>query len=68
MLTKGRHDAATAIVVFPTAKWLGPLRWWLPWKLQAAIAGIGRLTGVRGVQKEYTTDEDWEAYLHAKRS
>ncbi|KAE8548872.1 hypothetical protein EYB25_009255 [Talaromyces marneffei] len=34
-----QHVSATALVWFPTARWLGPLRWWVPWKVQAIFAG-----------------------------
>ncbi|KAF2027518.1 hypothetical protein EK21DRAFT_71764 [Setomelanomma holmii] len=30
-----QHATASALVLFPTAWWLGPLRWWVPWELRA---------------------------------
>jgi hypothetical protein len=62
-----RHASETALVLFPTAWWLGPLRWWVPWRLQGAIAMVGRLLGYRALMEKYTPKEDWYEYLHAKR-
>ncbi|KAF2708234.1 hypothetical protein K504DRAFT_334527, partial [Pleomassaria siparia CBS 279.74] len=44
-MLRSRHASATALVMFPTAWWLGPLRWWVPWKFQAGMALFGRLLG-----------------------
>lgn len=40
-----RHVTGSALVMLPTWKFLGPLRWWLPWKLQAAFSYVARLMG-----------------------
>ncbi|KAF2741169.1 hypothetical protein EJ04DRAFT_548110 [Polyplosphaeria fusca] len=63
-----QHASATALVWFPRVKWLGPLRWWLPWKFQGGIAWVAKMMGYRALLKEYTPKEEWEAYLHAKRA
>lgn len=51
MLTQ--HVSATALVVFPKAWWLGPLRWWLPWMLQGGIAALARLLGYKPLRDEF---------------
>lgn len=63
-----QHATASALVVFPTAWWLGPLRWWVPWMLQAGVSGVGRLFGYKALMEEYTGKEDWEEYLRTKRA
>ncbi|XPS95040.1 hypothetical protein M3J09_004334 [Ascochyta lentis] len=63
-----QHASASALVLFPTAWWLGPLRWWVPWTLQAAVAKVGRLAGYRALMEKYTGREEWEEYLRAKRA
>ncbi|KAF2873274.1 hypothetical protein BDV95DRAFT_490900 [Massariosphaeria phaeospora] len=63
-----QHASDTAMVMFPRAFWLGPLRWWVPWKLQATVAAVGRLMGYRALMERYTEKEEWETYLHAKRA
>jgi hypothetical protein len=65
-LMKDRHASASALVLFPTAWWLGPLRWWVPWQLQGAIAWVGRCCGYRALMKKYTKEEDWEEYVKGK--
>ncbi|KAK9244845.1 hypothetical protein V1506DRAFT_291281 [Lipomyces tetrasporus] len=54
-----RHVSATALVWFPTAKWLGPLRWWVPWKVQAIFAAAGRLLGLTPMMKKYISEEEF---------
>jgi len=61
-----RHVTATAMVWFPTATWLGPLRWWVPWKMQAAFAAVARLFGKKPAMKAYTDAEHWEALQNGK--
>lgn len=56
------------MIMLPKASFLGPLRWWIPWKFQAGIAAIGRLRGYRALMEKYTPKEHWETYLHAKRA
>jgi hypothetical protein len=53
-------------VLFPTAWWLGPLRWWVPWHLQGAVAWVGKCCGYKALMKEYTMEEDWEEYVRSK--
>ncbi|KAK4903460.1 hypothetical protein LTR27_000391 [Elasticomyces elasticus] len=40
-----QHVSASALVWFPRATWLGPLRWWVPWKIQAGLAGLAGMLG-----------------------
>jgi hypothetical protein len=54
--------------MFPTARWLGPLRWWVPWALQSAIATVGMWCGYRPLMEEYTPREDWEEFLRTKKA
>lgn len=54
-----QHETASALVMFPTATWLGSLRWWIPWKLQAFAAAVADWRGTGAVMKEYTDEEDW---------
>jgi hypothetical protein len=56
------------MVMFPTAWWLGPLRWWVPWVLQGGVAAVGRACGYRALMEEYMPAEEWSSYLHAKRA
>lgn len=63
-----RHASASALVVFPTAWWLGPLRWWVPWVVQAGVARVGRLAGYRALMERYTGKEEWDEYVRAKRA
>jgi hypothetical protein len=44
----------------------GPLRWWVPWKLQAFFAAMGRLMGLTPVMQKYTSKADMEAIWKAK--
>jgi hypothetical protein len=48
--------------------WLGPLRWWVPWKLQAFFAAMGRLMGFTPVMEKYTSKADMEAIRKAKNT
>lgn len=62
-----QHASATALVLFPTAWWLGPLRWWVPWMLQGAVAGVGRVCGYRALMERYTGREEWEGHCCGAR-
>ncbi|OCK73577.1 hypothetical protein K432DRAFT_438272 [Lepidopterella palustris CBS 459.81] len=63
-----QHVSATALVWFPTVRFLGPLRWWIPWKIQGAFAGIARLLGYTPLLEKYTPAVEWEKYRHAKKT
>jgi hypothetical protein len=63
-----RHVTASALVVFPTAWWLGPMRWWVPWKIQGMIAWVGTCSGYRALMREYTGTEEWEEYVRLKKA
>lgn len=56
------------MVWFPTTTWLGALRWWLPWKMQAAFALVGRLMGLTPMMKRYTSEEEFAEIERAKRT
>ncbi|ORY18849.1 hypothetical protein BCR34DRAFT_596064 [Clohesyomyces aquaticus] len=62
-----QHASATALVWFPRATWLGPLRWWVPWKIQGAFAWVGGLMGYTPVIETYVDREDWEGYVGGKK-
>ncbi|KFY02559.1 hypothetical protein O988_02078 [Pseudogymnoascus sp. VKM F-3808] len=66
MLTQ--HVSATAMIWFPTATWLGPLRWWVPWKVQALFAAAGRLIGLTPMMKRYTSEEEFAEIQKTKRT
>lgn len=63
-----RHGTASALIMFPTVWWLGPLRWWVPWVFQAGVAQVGRMAGYRALMEKYTQKEEWEEYVRAKRA
>jgi hypothetical protein len=65
---KLRHASASAMIMFPTAWWLGPLRWWVPWSIQAAVTKVAKLAGYRALMENYTPKEEWEEYVRAKRA
>jgi hypothetical protein len=44
-LMLSQHVTATAIVMFPRAWWLGPLRWMVPWAVQGTLAWVARGLG-----------------------
>ncbi|KAF2810503.1 uncharacterized protein BDZ99DRAFT_463077 [Mytilinidion resinicola] len=62
-----QHVSATALVWFPTATWLGPLRWWVPWKMQAGFAQVARWCGYTPLTEKYTPKEEWEKYVRVKK-
>lgn len=47
MLMHAQHQTASTNVMFPTVSILGPLRWWLPWKLQAGVAVLAGWLGYK---------------------
>ncbi|KEF63752.1 uncharacterized protein A1O9_01730 [Exophiala aquamarina CBS 119918] len=55
-----QHVAATAMVIFSGAWFLGPLRWWVPWKLQALGATIAQWRGKKTLMQQYLSKEEWE--------
>ena len=61
-----QDETASTMLLFPTASWLGPLRWWIPWKLQTLLAAIARWTGTESVMEKYIDREDWERIQKAK--
>jgi len=63
-----RHVSATALVWFPTAKFLGPLRWWVPWKVQGAFAAVARLLGYQPLLEKYTPAAEWAKIQQAKKT
>ncbi|KAF1978199.1 hypothetical protein BU23DRAFT_550272 [Bimuria novae-zelandiae CBS 107.79] len=63
-----QHASATAIVMFPRAWWLGPLRWWIPWTFQSLAATIGTWLGYKALIERYVSAEEWDSYAHSKRS
>ncbi|KAL6249010.1 hypothetical protein RBB50_004073 [Rhinocladiella similis] len=55
-----QHASATAMIWFPTAWFLGPLRWWIPYQFQTICVAIARLWGMKPLMKKYVSDEEWE--------
>lgn len=49
-----RHESQTALVMAPSAWWLGRLRWCVPYYLQAAVATFVRLRGKQALSGEDT--------------
>ena len=56
------------MIWFPTATWLGALRWWVPWKVQALFATVGRFVGLTPMMKRYTSEEEFAEIQKAKRT
>ncbi|KAF1851690.1 uncharacterized protein K460DRAFT_39443 [Cucurbitaria berberidis CBS 394.84] len=63
-----QHATASALVMFPTAWWLGPIRWWVPWTLQRMCAWVGRCCGYMALMEQYTDQEEWKDFLRAKKA
>lgn len=40
-----RTETNSTMVIFPGWTFLGPLRWWIPWRLQGALANVAKLCG-----------------------
>ncbi|KAL3456253.1 hypothetical protein BJX64DRAFT_271011 [Aspergillus heterothallicus] len=38
-------ESEAAMIMAPKAWWLGPLRWWIPWRAQVALEGVRKLFG-----------------------
>jgi hypothetical protein len=53
--------------MFPTAWWLGPLRWYIPWKAQAGLAWLGGCVGYKPIMKDYTDEGVWKEFVRGKR-
>jgi len=48
-----QHVTDSAVVMLPSAWFLGPLRWWIPYRLQEIMAWIARLQGKSPFLKKY---------------
>ncbi|KAH8645504.1 hypothetical protein BX600DRAFT_534511 [Xylariales sp. PMI_506] len=68
LILLNQHESESTAVIFPGAWWLGPLRWFIPWALQATIAAIARWQGKKGLVEEYVRPEDWKAYNERKKT
>ncbi|KAK5456385.1 hypothetical protein LTR20_009326 [Exophiala xenobiotica] len=55
-----RHVSATALVWFPRAWFLGPLRWWIPYQFQALCALMARCAGMKPLIEKYMSEQEWE--------
>ncbi|KAK5119002.1 hypothetical protein LTR62_000213 [Meristemomyces frigidus] len=44
-LCLSQHEVASTGVILPRVWWLGPLRWWVPWVMQGALAQVARWSG-----------------------
>jgi hypothetical protein len=47
-----RQVSDTALVMFPTAWFLGPLRWWVPYVAQVGFAAVAKMLGTDAVDGE----------------
>jgi len=61
-----RHVTDTALVMYPTASWLGPLRWWIPCVAQAAFATVARMMGRTPLMERYTPEAEWKKLQRLK--
>ncbi|KAF4556983.1 Hypothetical protein D9617_1g088650 [Elsinoe fawcettii] len=52
-----QHVTDSPLVMFPTAHFFGPLRWWVPLKLQAAAAWVATQMGYSPRLEKYDKDE-----------
>lgn len=64
---KTRHVSATALVMFPKLWFLGPLRWWIPWKFQASFTTVGTWMGLKPLRSKYMSKDEWEDVEVQKR-
>ncbi|KAK7900711.1 hypothetical protein LTR67_002995 [Exophiala xenobiotica] len=55
-----KHVSATALVWFPRAWFLGPLRWWVPYQFQALCALMARCAGMKPLIEKYMSENEWE--------
>ncbi|KXT09564.1 hypothetical protein AC579_721 [Pseudocercospora musae] len=46
-LMLSQHETNSCGVVLPSAWWLGGLRWWIPRKVQGALAAVARVMGYK---------------------
>jgi hypothetical protein len=46
-LMHAQHETASSNVMFPSLWFLGSLRWWVPWKLQAGVAMLASWMGYK---------------------
>lgn len=44
-LVLANHEARSTNVMLPGWSFLGPLRWWVPYRLEGAVAALARLMG-----------------------
>jgi len=49
--TRQENDAA--LVMFPSAWWLGSLRWRIPYLIQAVVAAVARAMGKTALTENY---------------
>lgn len=54
--------------MFPKLWFLGPLRWWIPWVLQAFLAVVATWMGRKPLMQKYMTKQDWEDERVQERS
>lgn len=50
------------MVILPTWWFLGPLRWWVPYKLQEALATFARWQGKTALLEKYIGKDNFEQY------
>ncbi len=58
-----QHETETAPVMLPTRTLLGPLRWWVPSKMQGVLAAMAKLQGKTAMLGKYVGKEDYEKWV-----
>lgn len=61
-----QHESETAPVMLPVWNVLGPLRWWVPWRLQGLLAAVARWQGKTAVMERYVGVEDYQKWLQVQ--
>jgi hypothetical protein len=56
LLMHAQHQTASSNVILPSLWILGPLRWWLPWKLQAGVHALVGWLGYKTLGAEAKRD------------
>lgn len=57
-----RQETETAPIMLSSWWILGPLRWWLPYRFQGALAALARWQGKVPVLEKYVGKENFEKW------
>ena len=66
MLNLTSQASGSALIIYPRARILGPLRWWIPYMFQTVCASVAQLMGYRVLMEEYTPRDVWDRYTNKK--